>query len=236
MGSPLGGAAQAAGHVAPVTAAARVQRGDRVVITGASGFIGSAVVRAAQARGAAVVAVVEPAADDRNLKGTDTERALLDIRDLDAVRAACQGARFVIHLAAVYRFWARDPKIFYEVNVGGTLNVLDAAAAAGCERLVFTSTVGVLGLGKTRHGQPADETSRTDISHLFGHYKRSKFVAEHEVLKSRRRRSGRLPGPAHLSAGAPGPAPDTDREAGARLPQRQDARVRGHRHERHARR
>ena len=184
MGSPLGGAAQAAGHVAPVTAAARVQRGDRVVITGASGFIGSAVVRAAQARGAAVVAVVEPAADDRNLKGTDTERALLDIRDLDAVRAACQGARFVIHLAAVYRFWARDPKIFYEVNVGGTLNVLDAAAAAGCERLVFTSTVGVLGLGKTRHGQPADETSRTDISHLFGHYKRSKFVAEHEVLRA----------------------------------------------------
>ncbi len=235
MGSPQGGAARTARHVTPVTTA-RVERGDRVVITGASGFIGSAVVRAVQARGAVVVAVVEPQADARNLEGIDTERAVLDIRDPDAVRAACKGARFVIHLAAVYRFWARDPKIFYEVNVGGTLNVLDAVAAAGCERLVFTSTVGVLGLGKTRQGQPADETSRTDIAHLFGHYKRSKFVAEHEVLKSRRRRSGRLPGPAHLSAGAPGPAPDTDRKAGARLPQRQDARVRGHRHERHARR
>ena len=184
MGSPQGGAARTARHVTPVTTAARVGRGDRVVITGASGFIGSAVVRAVQARGAVVVAVVEPQADARNLEGIDTERAVLDIRDPDAVRAACKGARFVIHLAAVYRFWARDPKIFYEVNVGGTLNVLDAVAAAGCERLVFTSTVGVLGLGKTRQGQPADETSRTDIAHLFGHYKRSKFVAEHEVLRA----------------------------------------------------
>ena len=184
MGSPRGGAAQTARQDTSVTTAARVERGDRVVITGASGFIGSAVVRAMLARGAAVVAAVEPEADDRNLKGIDTERAVLDIRDLDAVRAACKGARFVIHLAAVYRFWARDPKIFYEVNVGGTLNVLDAAAAAGCERLVFTSTVGVLGLEKTRQGQPADETSRADLAHLFGHYKRSKFVAEHEVLRA----------------------------------------------------
>ncbi len=184
MGSPLSGAAPTARHVTPVTGTARMQRGDRVVITGASGFIGSAVVRAVQARGAAVVAVVEPGGDDRNLKDIDAERAVLDIRDPAAVRAACEGARFVIHLAAVYRFWARDPRIFYDVNVGGTLNVLDAVQAAGCERLVFTSTVGVLGLAKTRQGQPADETSRTDISHLFGHYKRSKFVAEHEVLRA----------------------------------------------------
>ncbi len=184
MGSLLGGAAPAPRYVPPVTSATHLQRGDRVVVTGASGFIGSAVVRAMRARGAAVVAVVEPGADDRNLKGIDTERAVLDIRDLAAVRAACAGARFVIHLAAVYRFWARDPGVFYDVNVGGTLNVLDAVQAAGCERLVFTSTVGVLGLGKTRHGQAADETSRTDISHLFGHYKRSKFVAEHEVLRA----------------------------------------------------
>ena len=75
---------------------------------------------------------------------------MADIRDAGAVRAACAGARFVFHLAAIYRFWARDPRIFYDVNVGGTLNVLDAARAAGCERLVFTSTVGVLGLGGTR--------------------------------------------------------------------------------------
>jgi len=62
--------------------------------------------------------------------------------------------------------------------------VLDGARAAGCERLVFTSTVGVLGLATTRQGKLADETSCADISHLFGHYKRSKFVAEHEVLRA----------------------------------------------------
>ena len=87
----------------------------------------------------------------------------------------------MFHLAAIYRFWARDPRIFYDVNVGGTLNVLDAAAAAGCERLVYTSTVGVLGLGGTK---PADETCYADVSHLFGYYKRSKYVAEHEVLRA----------------------------------------------------
>jgi dihydroflavonol-4-reductase len=155
-----------------------------VLITGASGFIGSAVARAVQARGAEVVALVAPDVDDRNLDGLDAERIVADIRDAAAVRAACKGARFVFHLAAIYRFWARDPQIFYDINVGGTLNVLDAAQAAGCERLVFTSTVGVLGLGGTKHGDLADETSFADISHLFGHYKRSKFIAEHEVLRA----------------------------------------------------
>jgi dihydroflavonol-4-reductase len=167
-----------------VTGGAHFEPGDRVAVTGASGFIGSAVARALQERGAEVVAVVEPEADNRNLKSVDAERAVADIRDSAAVRAACTGARFVFHLAAIYRFWARDPRTFYDVNVGGTLNVLDAVRAAGCERLVFTSTVGVLGLAATRQGKPADETSCTDISHLFGHYKRSKFVAEHEVLRA----------------------------------------------------
>jgi dihydroflavonol-4-reductase len=163
---------------------AAIEPGKRVLITGASGFIGSAVARAVQARGAEVVALVAPDVDDRNLDGLDAERIVADIRDAAAVRAACKGARFVFHLAAIYRFWARDPQIFYDINVGGTLNVLDAAQAAGCERLVFTSTVGVLGLGGTKHGDLADETSFADISHLFGHYKRSKFIAEHEVLRA----------------------------------------------------
>jgi len=163
---------------------ATIEPGNRVLITGASGFIGSAVARAVQARGAQVVALVAPDADDRNLDGIVAERVVADIRDADAVRGACKGARFVFHLAAVYRFWARDPRIFYDINVGGTQAVLAAAQAEECERLVFTSTVGVLGLGRTKHGELADETSGTDISHLFGHYKRSKFIAEHEVLRA----------------------------------------------------
>lgn len=163
---------------------ARIVPGDRVVITGASGFIGSAVARAVRARGAQVVALVEPGADCRNLELIDTERVMADIRDPAAVRLACAGARFVFHLAAIYRFWARDPRVFYDVNVGGTLNVIDAVRAAGCERLVYTSSVAVLGLGKTRTGEPADETCYADIAHLFGAYKRSKYVAEHEVLRA----------------------------------------------------
>jgi dihydroflavonol-4-reductase len=167
-----------------VTDVVRLEPGDRVLITGASGFIGSAVTRAVQARGAEVAVLVEPDADERNLKDIDAQRIVADIRDAAAVRDACRGARFVFHLAAIYRFWARDPRIMYDVNVGGTVNMLDGARAAGCERLVYTSTVGVLGLGQTRHGVPADETSFADISHLFGDYKRSKFIAEHEVLRA----------------------------------------------------
>jgi dihydroflavonol-4-reductase len=161
----------------------RLEPGDQVVVTGATGFIGSAVTRALRARGARVDALIPPGVDDRNLEGTGARRVTADIRDAAAVRDLCRGARFVFHLAAVYRFWARDPRIFYDVNVGGTLNVLDAVVAAGCERLVFTSTVGVLGLRAARR-RLADETCYADISHLFGHYKRSKFIAEHEVLRA----------------------------------------------------
>jgi dihydroflavonol-4-reductase len=167
-----------------VSRVVRLEPGNRVVVTGATGFIGSAVARALRARGAHVVALVAPGVDDRNLDGTGAERVVADIRDAAAVRAVCQGARFVFHLAAVYRFWARNPRIFYDVNVGGTLNVLGAAAAGGCERLVYTSTVGVLGLDGARRGRPADETSYADLAHLSGHYKRSKFIAEHEVLRA----------------------------------------------------
>lgn len=162
----------------------QLRPGDRVVITGASGFIGSAVARAVRARGAEVVALVEPGADERNLVGLGARRVVADIRDHGAVLAAFQGARFAFHLAAVYRFWARDPRLFADVNVGGTLNVLAATRAAGCERLVFTSTVGVLGLGSTRQGRPADESCYADLGHLFGQYKRTKFIAEHEVLRA----------------------------------------------------
>src|SRR5580700_11217469 len=164
--------------------AASIQPGDRVVITGASGFIGSAVARAVQAKGAHVVALVEPGADDTNPRELELEQTVADSRDADAMRRACRDARYVFHLAAIYRFCARDPRLFRDVNVGGTLNVIDAVRAAGCERMVFTSTVGVLGLHGTRLGEAADETAYADVAHLFGHYKRTKFTAEHEVFRA----------------------------------------------------
>ena len=161
-----------------------IEPGDRVVVTGASGFIGSAVARAVRSRGAHVVALTEPGADCRTLAGVDAERVAADIRDRAAVQAACAGARFVFHLAAIYRFWARDPRVFYDVNVGGTLNVLAAVRAAGCERLVYTSTIGVLDPRRAGDGRPGDETCYADLALLHGSYKGSKFVAEHEVLRA----------------------------------------------------
>jgi dihydroflavonol-4-reductase len=158
--------------------------GDRTLVTGAGGFIGSAITRALVARGVPVVALVEPGADHANLAGVELERIEVDLRDADGVERAVKGCRAIFHVAALYRFWARDPRQFYDVNVGGTRNVLGAARRAGSERLVYTSTVGTLGLHAGRHGLASDEQSPAEISHLFGSYKQSKYVAEHEVLRA----------------------------------------------------
>jgi dihydroflavonol-4-reductase len=87
-------------------------------------------------------------------------------------------------VAALYRFWARHPDAFYDINVGGTRNVLAAFGDAGVEGLVYTSTVGTLGLEHVHGGVSADERSFPDVRHLYGSYKRSKYVAEHEVLRA----------------------------------------------------
>jgi dihydroflavonol-4-reductase len=161
-----------------------INPGDRVVVTGAAGFIGSAVVRALLARKAEVTALVEPNGDIENLGNLPVEQIVVDVRDADAVTKTCASARFIFHLAAMYRFWAPQPKDFYDVNVGGVLNVLEAARLGGCERVIYTSTVGVLGLDRAALGEAADETCYADVAHLFGLYKRSKYVAEHEVLRA----------------------------------------------------
>lgn len=155
--------------------------GDGVLVTGASGFIGSAITRALLAEGHPVIAFVEAQADLRNLDGLDVTIATGDLRDPHDVASAMSGCRSVFHVAALYRFWAPDPRLFYEVNVNGTRNVLAAARAHGVERIVYTSTVGTLGL----HGdRPSTEDDYPDVAHLFGAYKRSKYVAEHEVLRA----------------------------------------------------
>jgi dihydroflavonol-4-reductase len=153
---------------------------DPVCVTGATGFIGSAIARALVGRGCAVRAMVEPAVDQTNLEKLDVEVVETDVRDGDAVRRALTGIRVVFHTAALYRFWARRSELFYDVNVGGTRNVLAAAAESG-SGVVYTSTVGTIGL--RADGAPADEDVVADIEHLFGSYKRSKYVAEHETLR-----------------------------------------------------
>jgi dihydroflavonol-4-reductase len=155
---------------------------DPALVTGASGFIGSSVVRALLGRGVHVRALIEPGRGDDNLVGLPVERVVGDIRDQVTVDKAVDGIPTVFHLAAVYRFWAADPNLFYDVNVGGTMNVLRAATRAECRRLVYTSTVATLGVAE--NGIPASEQSLVHFEHLFGHYKRSKYLAEHEVLRA----------------------------------------------------
>jgi dihydroflavonol-4-reductase len=159
-------------------------RADRTLVTGASGFIGAALTRALVEDGQHVVALVEPGADLRNLDGLDVERVIGDLREATSVREAMADCASVFHVAALYRFWARNPRDFYEINVGGTRNVLAAARDAGVDRIVYTSTVGTLGLDRAQDGRAANELDYPDVGHLFGSYKRSKYVAEHEVLRA----------------------------------------------------
>jgi dihydroflavonol-4-reductase len=162
----------------------KLESGNRVLVTGATGFIGSAVTRTLLSRGPEVVTLVEPHADTANLEGLDVKQIVGDIRNPDRVRQAVSGCRAVFHVAALYRFWAPDPSSFYDINVVGTRNVLTAAAEADVERLVYTSTVGTLGLEHVTGTGSADERSFPDVRHLYGSYKRSKYVAEHEVLRA----------------------------------------------------
>ena len=161
----------------------KLRRGDRVVVTGAAGFIGSAVTRALLRRGVHVVALLEPGAATSNLDGHDVERLDVDITKAQGLNEAFEGARYCFHLAAKFGFWPKDPTSFYGVNVEGSRNVVRAATAAGVERTVYTSTVATLGLWKTKSGQPSNEDDVADLSHLYGNYKRTKYVAEHEVLR-----------------------------------------------------
>ena len=158
--------------------------GERVLVTGAAGFIGSAVVRQLVERGAQVVALVEPGGSTANIDGLDVEVVGGDLRNAAAVDDAVRGCASVFHVAALYRFWAPDPSAFYDINVTGTRNVLDAARTHGCARVVYTSTVGTLGLHGASAEVAVDEHSFAHVGHLFGLYKQSKYVAEHEVLRA----------------------------------------------------
>jgi dihydroflavonol-4-reductase len=163
---------------------AAVGPGTRVLVTGGAGFIGSSVVRAVLDRGAEVVALVEPGGGTANLDGLDVSVVEGDLRDPDAVDRAVTGCATVFHVAALYRFWAADPSAFYDINVTGTRHVMEAARSHHVGRVVYTSTVGTLGLNGATTDAPVDERSFAHVDHLFGLYKQSKYVAEHEVLRA----------------------------------------------------
>ena len=151
----------------------------QVLVTGASGFVGSAVAKTLAEAGFPVRALVRPTSPRAQLNGTSVEFAEGDLRDVDSVRRAMSGVRYVFHVAADYRLWARDPRQIAEVNVAGTRTIMTEALRAGVERIVYTSSVATL--SPRRDGQPVDETLPLDEANAIGAYKRSKVVAERLV-------------------------------------------------------
>lgn len=146
------------------------------LVTGGTGFVGAHVVRALLRRERAVRCLVRPSSPRGNLSGLPVEVVIGDICDPSSLDAALRGVETLYHCAADYRLFARHPEEIVRVNVEGTENVLRAADRARLRRVVFTSSVGALGL--RRGGSPADETTPVRRADLIGHYKRSKFDAE----------------------------------------------------------
>jgi len=150
-----------------------------VLVTGASGFVGAAVVRALLAAGRKVRALLRPSSDRRNVEGLAVELRFGSLTEPTSLAAALEGCGALYHVAADYRLWVREPQAMYDVNVEGTRSLMEAALAAGVERVVYTSSVATLGW--RADGKIADETTPSALADMIGHYKRSKFLAEAAV-------------------------------------------------------
>ncbi len=151
------------------------------LLTGASGFVGAAVLRALVAAGRRVRVLMRPTSDPRNLAGVACETAIGDLADPASLRAAVRGCDALFHVAADYRLWVRDAAAMYRGNVDGTRDLLRAAAEAGVRRIVYTSSVATI--GHRPDGAPADETAVAALDDMIGPYKRSKFLAEAEAMR-----------------------------------------------------
>ena len=149
------------------------------LVTGATGFVGSAVARALRDRGHGLRLLVRPGSDRRNVSGLGAELAEGDLRDPASLAAAVAGCRFVVHVAADYRLWVPDPAPMLAANVDGTRALLLAAANAGVERIVYCSSVAALGL--VGDGTPGTEDTPVHLDGIVGAYKRSKYLAEQAV-------------------------------------------------------
>jgi dihydroflavonol-4-reductase len=149
------------------------------LITGATGFVGSAVLRRLVEAGHAVRALVRSSSDRSNLRGVKCEIVVGDLNDPASLRAAVRGCEAVFHVAADYRLWVPDPDALNKVNIDGSLALFRAAADAGAARMVYTSSVATLGL--FADGTPANEDTPSTLGDMVGEYKRSKFRAEEAV-------------------------------------------------------
>lgn len=149
-------------------------------VTGASGFVGANLVHELVARGHHVKALLRPKADLRGLAGVEVEKIRGDVNDRAACLAALRGCDWCFHVAASYHLWLKDYAPMYAANVEGTRTVLGAAQEAGCSRIVYTSTVGCIGLPREVDGKvvPTDEDTPVSGAQMSNHYKKSKWEAE----------------------------------------------------------
>ncbi len=156
---------------------------DVAFLTGGTGFVGANLARTLLREGFSVRCLVRKGSDRRNLDGLKVELVEGSLLDHEALRAGCAGARFVFHCAADYRIWAPDAKQMYHANVDGTVNLLDAAARASCERIVYCSSVAAI---KPPHDRtPADEESTyQSVDEVISDYKKSKYLAELAAFKA----------------------------------------------------
>jgi dihydroflavonol-4-reductase len=149
-------------------------------VTGASGFVGANLVHELVARGHHVKALLRANSDQRGLQGAEFEPVVGDVSDPATLVKALQGCDWCFHVAASYHLWLRDYAPMYAANVDGTRNIVEAATKAGCSRIVYTSTVGCIGLPKAVNGvvTPTDESTPVAETQMSNHYKLSKWKAE----------------------------------------------------------
>src|SRR5271163_2564552 len=152
-------------------------------VTGATGFLGSHVARVLAEQGADLRLLVRPSSDLRNVSDMNVDRVVGDLRDPDSIAKAMAGCDGVLHVAADYRLWVRDPETMYRSNVEGTRSLLEAARKQGVRRVVYTSSVATMGFSSD-HGTIADEDSPVGVADMIGHYKRSKFMAEQVAVEA----------------------------------------------------
>ncbi len=161
----------------------------RCFVTGASGFIGANLAHELIANGHSVRALLRPGSDLRGLQWAEFERVEGDVSDRARLKQVMDGCEWCFHVAASYHLWLRDYGPMYAANVEGTRNVIEAAADAGCARIVYTSTVGCIGLPVLREGRitPSDEATPVSGAQMSNHYKRSKWQAEQVATELARR-------------------------------------------------
>ena len=151
------------------------------LVTGATGFVGAAVVRALRRRGQQVRVLTRANSSRQNLAGLDVEVAIGDLLDPASLERAVAGCRAVYHVAADYRLWVPKPEEMFRANIDGSRALLLAAKQAGVERIVYTSSVATLGLNADH--TPSNEDTPVAVADMIGTYKKSKFLAEEEVRR-----------------------------------------------------